>query len=87
MAGLTSKDFSSQATAASLRRNGFPGKDPDPVDDALALQRKLLGARIIEQTVAERDTDAIKAENERLKALAEQQTLRQANNPAGAVDP
>lgn len=87
MTGLASEDISKQATVKTLARNGQLAREPDPVDEALATKRKLLGARIVEQTVAEQDTEAIKAENERFRALAEQRELRQASQPTGNADP
>lgn len=87
MGGLSSADFRSQAQARTLVRNGNGSHAIDPVDDALAVNRKLVAQRMLEQSVAQRDTEAIKAENERLKALAEQEELRRQQNPAANSDP
>jgi hypothetical protein len=56
----------------------------DPVEEALSVKRKVLGSRIIEQTVAEADTQALEAENKRLEQEIRREQLRAERQPQSA---
>lgn len=80
--GLSSADFMRTAGVSTLKRNGqMPSMSP--VQEAMAVRTQMLGQRIMEQTVAEKDSDALKAQNERLKLEIEQRQLQEAAKGAG----
>ena len=78
--GVNGEDLLREAQAGTLKRNGTAAKD-DPVVEAITVRNKLIGQRIMEQSLTEMETATIKAENERLNALIEQQKLQQAQQP------
>lgn len=85
--GLSAKDFNQQAGVSVLRRTGVAAKEPDPLDQAMEINRKMAANRMIQQSVAQADTEALKAQNERLMAEIENQKLRQATSPEASVAP
>ncbi len=78
--GVNGEDLLREAQAGTLKRNGTAAKD-DPIAEAFVIRKNLLGQRIMEQSVTEMETATIRAENERLNALIEQQKLQQAQQP------
>lgn len=77
--GLSSEDFRARAQAATLKRNGTAALPAvDPLQQALAVKRQILGEKIIEQSVNEVDAAALKAQNEALKLQIERRQLEEA---------
>ena len=78
--GMNASDLLRQSQVGTLKKNGTAAKD-DPIAEAFTIRKNLLGQRIMEQSVTEMETATIRAENERLNALIEQQKLQQSQQP------
>lgn len=85
--GNTSNDITRQSQVLTLKRNGNGYREPDPLDEALQARRKILGAKLMDQTVASTEADALKQENERLKAQIEHEQLQEQTSQAKAGSP
>ncbi len=87
MAGnLGMEDLRKQAQIMTVRRNDNGHADPDPIQEAIRVRKQLVGNRIMEQAVAESETEAIKADNERLKAEIEREQLQEQKQSRSASD-
>jgi len=78
--GLSSADFREQfqrrAAAGTLKRNGTSAV-ADPLEEALKIKKQLLGDKIIAHSVADAEAEALKTQNELLKAQIEQEQLKE----------
>lgn len=79
-------DLRKQAQVLSIRRNDNGHGSPDPIQEALQVRKQLVGNKLMEQAVNEADTEAIKAQNERLKAEIEAEQLREQKESRTAGD-
>jgi len=75
--GLSAQDLRQRAQVQTLRKNGNNGSMPqiDPMDEAIAMQRKIAAQQIIQRSVSETGVAATQAEIERLKAENEKTKL------------
>lgn len=83
--GLNANDLLRQSQVGTLKKNGN-APSQDPVAEAFAVRKNLLAQRIMDSSVTEMETASIKAENERLNALIEQQKLKQTEQPERTTD-
>jgi hypothetical protein len=85
--GLSSADLRRAAAPEILQRNGAVRvKDADPVDDALAMAKKVTAAKLIQQQATSMETEALKAENEKLKVEIEHKQLLESQRPVPGDD-
>lgn len=77
-------ELRAKAAVTTMGRNGAVPVEIDPLAQVLRDKRAMAASKLIDQSIAESDTAAIKADNERLKAQIESQQLREATTHRGA---
>ena len=88
--GLSSADFRQRAAVGTLKRSPDATVSPsntDPIAQAYDDSRRLAALRAMNAQEKVSETEAIKAENERLKAVIEQRQLTEQAQPPGAPAP
>ncbi len=75
--GMNSQELMGQLRASTLTRSSNGHGTVDPITDAIATRKAILGQRLLEQTTADAEAEAVEAENRRIKAEIEREQLRE----------
>lgn len=70
-----------------LKRNGNGHQDIDPITEVLHDRRKIAAAKLMDQTVASAETEALEAQNKRLQAEIDHQHLLEQTNQSKPGNP
>jgi len=78
MASSARTTINASQLGATLRRRPPELRPPDPIDEALDVDRKLVAQKMMRTSVASMEAEQLAAENTRLKAQIENQQLKEA---------